>query len=80
MQEDSKERTQFQKHIKCKMAWECETNEYFYLPYVTILWCPSWKPPEDKGNNETHIPGLKGVILTLKILGSILLNWTIIND
>ena len=50
----------------CKMAWEWGTNEYFSLPYVTILWCPSWKLPEDRGNNETHIPGLKGVILTLK--------------
>ena len=26
---------------KWKMAWEWGTNEYFCLPYVTILWCPS---------------------------------------
>ena len=51
---------------KWKMAWKWGTNEYFCLPYVTILWCPSWKLPEDRGNNETHIPGLKKVILTLK--------------
>ena len=51
---------------KCKMAWEWGTNEYFYLPYVTILWCSSWKLLEDKGKNETHIPGLERFILTLK--------------
>ena len=49
-----------------KMAWELGTNEYFYLPYVTILWCPSWKLPEDRGKNETHIHGLERVIWTLK--------------
>ena len=49
MQEDSNERTKFQKHKKCKRAWEWGTNEYFCLPYVTILWCPSWKLPEDRG-------------------------------
>ena len=36
---------------KCKMTWEWGTNEYFYLPYVTILWCPSWKLPGDRGKN-----------------------------
>ena len=55
-----------QKAQKCKMAWEWGTNEYLCLPYVTIMWCPRWKLPEDKGNNETHIPGLKIFILTLK--------------
>ena len=34
---------------KVKMAWEWGTNEYFCLPYVTILWCPSWKLPKDRG-------------------------------
>ena len=80
MQEDSKERTKFQKPKKCKMAWESRTNEYFYLPYVTILWCPSWKLPEDKGKNETHTPGLERVILTLQSWFSIFLNWTTLND
>ena len=48
---------------KCKMVWEWETNEYFCLLYVTILWCPSWELPEDRGKkNEIHIPGLKRVI------------------
>ena len=54
---------------KWKMAWEWGTNEYFYLPYVTILWCSSWKLLEDRGKNiknETHILGLERVILTLK--------------
>ena len=49
-----------------KMASEWGTNEYFCLPYVTILWCPSWKLPEDRDKNETHIFGLKRVILTSK--------------
>ena len=31
------------------MAWEWGTNEYFYLPYVTIMWCPRWKLPKDRG-------------------------------
>ena len=30
------------KEQKCKMAWEWGTNEYFCLPYVTILWCLNW--------------------------------------
>ena len=34
---------------KCKMAWEWGTNEYFCLPYFTILWCLSWKLPKDRG-------------------------------
>ena len=46
--------TKFQKHKSVKMAWERGTNEYFYLPCATILWCPSCQLPEDKGNNETH--------------------------
>ena len=48
---------------RCKMAWEWGKNEY---PYVTILWCPSWKLPKDRCNNENHIPRLKRVILNLK--------------
>ena len=66
MQRTHMKRTKVQKHERCKMAWEWGTNEYFYLPYVIILWCPSWKLPEDIGNNETHIPDLKRVILTWK--------------
>ena len=42
------------KHKSAKMAWERGTNEYFCLPCATILWCPSYQLPEDKGNNETH--------------------------
>ena len=47
MQEDS-ERTKSPKAQKCEMAWEWGTNEYC-LPCVTILWCPSWELPKDKG-------------------------------
>ena len=36
------------------MAWERGTSEYFSLPCATILWCPNYQLPEDKGNNETH--------------------------
>ena len=39
----------FKRHKKCKIAWEWGTNEYFCLPYVTILWCLSWKLPKDRG-------------------------------
>ena len=38
-----------QKSTKVQMAWEWGTNEYFCLPYVTILWSPSWKLPKDRG-------------------------------
>ena len=38
-----------------KVAWECGTNEYSYLPDATILWCLSCQLPEDKINNETHL-------------------------
>ena len=37
------------------MAWERGTNEYFCLPYATILWCPSYQLLEDRGNNDTHL-------------------------
>ena len=46
--EDSKEQ-KVQEAQKCKMAWEWGTNEYLCLPYVTLLWCPSWKLPKDRG-------------------------------
>ena len=42
----TQKRTKFQKHQKCKMAWEWGTNEYICLPYVTILWCLSGKLPK----------------------------------
>ena len=52
-----------QEHKKWKIAWEWGTDEYLCLPYVTILWCLSWKLPEDRGKkNKTHIPNLKRVI------------------
>ena len=69
-----------QKHKKCKMAWEWGTNEYFCLPYVTILWCPSWKLPEDRGNKWNSSSWPQKNYLDLEILVSILLNWNIIND
>ena len=52
---------------KCEMACEWGTNEYLCLLYVTILWCPSWELPEDKGKK------MKLIILASKEL-SILLN------
>ena len=67
MQQDSYAKDKSpKKHKRCKMAWEWGTKEYFYLPYVTILWHPSWKLPEDIGKNETHFLGLERVTLTLK--------------
>ena len=66
---------------KWKMAWVWGTNEYFCLPYVTILWCPSWKLPEDRGKkkwNPSSWPHKS--YLDFEILVSIFLNWTIIND
>ena len=60
MQEDSYEKEKVQKAQKsAKVAWECGTNEYFYLLYATILWCPSWQLSEDKSNNEIHLSALK---------------------
>ena len=81
MQEDScaKDKSP-KKHKKCKMAWEWRTNEYFCLPYVTILWCPSWQLPEDRGNKWNSSSWPQKSYLDLEILVSILLNWTIIND
>ena len=65
---------------RCKMAWEWGTNEYFCLPYVTILWCLSWKLPEDRGKIwNSHSWPWKSY-LDFEILVSIFLNWTIIND
>ena len=71
--------TKVQKHKKCKMAWEWGTNEYFCLPYVTILWCPSWKLPEDRGNKWNLSSWPQNGYLDLEILVSILLNWTTLN-
>ena len=73
-------RTKVQKHKRCKMAWEWGTNEYLCLPYATILWCPSWQLPEDKGNKWNSSFWPQKSYLDLKILVSTLLNWTIIND
>ena len=51
MQKDSYAKDKIPKnHKRCKMAWEWGTKEYFCLPYVTILWRPSWKLPKDRGN------------------------------
>ena len=45
----TQKRTKVQKHKKCKMAWEWGTNEYLFLPYLTIMWCLSWKLLKDRG-------------------------------
>ena len=44
--------TKVQKHKKCKMAWEWGKNGYICLPYVTIMWCLSWKLPKDRGKTK----------------------------
>ena len=55
------------KQKSAKMAWERGTNEYFCSLSVTILWCPRFSLPENKGNNETHtlasteLSGLEGL-------------------
>ena len=46
--------TKAQKHKSVKMAWERGTNEYCRSLSVTILWCPRFSLPENRGNNETH--------------------------
>ena len=51
---------------KCQVAWECGTNDYFCLPCVTILWCSSWKLPNDKVKMKSSHLSLKRVILTLR--------------
>ena len=66
---------------KCKMAWEWGTNEYFCLPYVTILWCPSWELPKDKGKKMKFIFLVSKELSRLWNLGfHFSLNWPIIND
>ena len=81
MQEDSYTKDKStKKHKKCKMAWERGTHEYFYLPYVTILWCPIYKLPEDRDNKWNSFSWPQKSYLDLEILLSILPNWTIIND
>ena len=59
---------------KCKMAWEWGTNEYFYLPDVTILWCPSWKLPKDSGKKWNSYFYPRKSYLDFENLVSIFLN------
>ena len=73
-------RTKVQKHKSAKTAWEWGTNEYFCLPYATILWYPSWQLPEDRGNKWNSSSWPQKSYLDLEILVSIFLNWTILND
>ena len=65
---------------KCLVAWEWGTNEYFYLPCVTILWCLSWKLPKDKFKMKSAYLSLKRVILNLRFWFPFPKVWTIIND
>ena len=64
---------------KWKMAWEWGTNEYFCLPYVTILWCPSQELPEDRGKKWNSYSWHQKSYLDFEILVSIFLNWTTLN-
>ena len=50
------------------MAWEWGTNEYFCLPYVTILWCPSWELPNDRGKKWNSYPWPQTSYLDFEIL------------
>ena len=51
---------------KCQVAWEWGTNEYFFLPCVTILWRLGWKLPKDKAKMKSAYLSLERVILNLK--------------
>ena len=63
-----------------KMAWEWGTNEYFYLPYVTILWCPSWELPKDRGKKWNSYSWPQKIYLDFELLVPYSPNLTIIND
>ena len=77
----TQKRTKSPKAQRCKMAWEWGTNGYFCLPYVTILWCLSWKLLEERGKKKVKLISLASKELSwLWILSSHFLNWTIIND
>ena len=53
---------------KCKLAWERGTSGYICLPYVTILWCLSWKPPKGIGK-------IKLISSALEELSKLLKSW-----
>ena len=53
------------------MAWEWGTNEYLCLPYVTILWSPSWELPKDRGKKWNSYPWPQKSYLDFEILVSI---------
>ena len=53
---------------KCKMAWEWGTNKYLCLPYVTILWCPSWELPKDRGKKWNSYSWTQKSYLDFEIL------------
>ena len=72
-EEDSKGKKSPKAQKRCKMAWEWGTNEYFCLPYVTIMWCPSWKLPEDKGNKWNSYYWPQKIYIDFEILVSIFL-------
>ena len=69
MQEDSYAKDKSpKKHKKYKMAWKWGTKEYFCLPYVTIMWRPSWKLLEDRGNKWNSSSRPQKSYLDLEIL------------
>ena len=65
---------------KWKMAWEWGTREYLCLPYVTFLWCPSWKLPKDRGKKWNSYFWPRKSYLDFETLVSIFLNRTTLND
>ena len=66
MQEDSNKRTKVQKHKKCKMAWDEEQMNISVYHMLQSCGVQVGSYPKTEVKNETHIPGLKRVILTLK--------------
>ena len=78
-EEDSKDKSP-KRTKKCKMAWEWGTNEYFCLLDVTIMWCPSWKLPKDRGKKWNSYFWPWKTYLDFETLVSIFLNRTTLND
>ena len=55
------------------MAWEGGTNENVCLPYVTILWCPSWNLPKGRGKKWNSYSWPQKSYLDFEILVSMFL-------
>ena len=78
-EEDSKDKSP-KKHKKVQNGMGMRNKWIFLFTRCTILWCPSWKLPEDKGKKWNSYSWPQKSYLDFEILVSIFLNWTIIND